>query len=144
MASFADVQKARVPSDGHRAAAHDLETRVLLGVVRRGHLEPAVEPQMADREIEHLGADEPDVDHVGPGGSSALDRRLRHGRRRAAHVAPDGDAFRLELLDVGAADLARAVLVDLVRIDPPDVVGFEDLWIQHRGDGKRGPDRSYT
>ena len=105
---------------------------------------PAVEPEVADREVEHLGADEPDVDHVGPGGRGALDRRLRHRRRRDAHVAPDGDPLRLELLDVGAPDRARAVLVDLARIDPADVVGFEDLRIEHRRDGKRGLDRSYT
>ena len=113
--SVADVQQARVAADRQRAAADDLHARVLLRVVRRGDLEPAVEPEIADREIEHLGADEPDVDHVGPGGRGALDRRLRHRRRRDAHVAPDGDPFRLELLDVGAPDRARAVLVDLVR-----------------------------
>ena len=99
---------------------------------------------MADREVEHLGADEPDVDDLGPGRRRALDRRLRHRRRRDAHVAPDGDLLRLELLDVGAPDRARAVLVDLVRIDPADVVRLEDLRIEHRRDAKRGLVRSYT
>src|SRR5262249_21645739 len=96
------------------------------------HLEPAVEAEAADREIEHLGADEPDVDHLRSRGRRALDRRARHTRRGAPHVTPDGDPLRLELLDVRAADLPRAVLVDLVRVDSTDVVGFEDLRIQHR------------
>ena len=31
----------------------------------------------------------------------------------------------------------------LVPEDPPDVVGLEDFWIEHRGNGKCGPYRSY-
>ena len=76
--SVADVQQARVAADGHRAAADDLHARVLLRVVRGGDLDSAVEVEVADRGIEHLGADEPDVDDVRPGGRCALDHRLRH------------------------------------------------------------------
>ena len=64
--SVADVQQARVAADRQRAAAHDLHPRVLLRIVRRGHLDAAVEPEVTDREVEHLGADEPDVDRPRP------------------------------------------------------------------------------
>ena len=140
----ADVQKARVAADGQRASAHDLHPGVLLRVVRRGHLDAAVEPEVADGEVEHLGADEPDVDHLGPSGRSALDRRLRHRGRRDAHVPPDRNPLRLELLDVAAPDRARSLLVEVDGVDPAHVVRLEDFWIEHRRDGKRGLDRSYT
>ena len=74
--AVADVQQARVAADGQRAAADDLHARVLLRVVRGGDLDAAVEAVLADGEIEHLGADEPDVDDVCAGVGSALDRRL--------------------------------------------------------------------
>jgi hypothetical protein len=46
--------------------------------------------------------------------------------------APDGDLLRLELCDVGAADRVDTLLVELGRIDTSDVVGLEDLGIEHR------------
>jgi hypothetical protein len=142
--SVTDVQQARVAAHRQRAAAHDLHPGVLLRIVRRGYLDAAVEREVPDGEIEHLGADEPDVDYLGARRRGTLDRRLRHPLRRRAHVPADRDPLRLELLHVSAADRARAILVDLGRVDPAHVVGFEDLRIQHRRDGKRGPDRSYT
>ena len=50
------------------------------------------------------------------------------------HVAPDRDPPRLELLDVGAADRVRAVLVELGRVDAADVVCLEDLRVEHGAD----------
>ena len=41
---------------------------------------------------------------------------------------------RLEVLDVGAADRVRALLVELVRIDAADVVRLEGLRIEHEPD----------
>ena len=38
---------------------------------------------------------------------------------------------RLELLHVGAADRVGAGLVELVGVDPSDVVGLEDLRVEH-------------
>ncbi len=46
--------------------------------------------------------------------------------------------------DVGAADRVAPVLVDIGPVDTADVVGFEDLRIQHVRDGKCPPIRSYT
>ena len=79
-----------------------------------------------------------------PRRGSALDRRLRHRGRRDAHVPPDRNPLRLELLDVAAPDRARSLLVEVDGVDPAHVVRFEDFWIEHRRDGKRGLDRSYT
>ena len=78
--TIADLQESRVAADGQRAAAHDLHPRVLLGVVRRGDLDAAVEPLRPDREVEHLGADHPEVEHVGTAVRRAADRRRGHGR----------------------------------------------------------------
>src|ERR671936_311824 len=123
----------KVPSgaEEQRAAADDLHARVLLRVVRGGDLDPAVEAEVADGEVEHLGADEPELEDVYAGLRGAADGRRGHGRRGDAHVPADGDLPRLELLRVGAADRVRALLVELVGIDPADVVGLEHLRIEH-------------
>ena len=42
----------------------------------------AVQPELADREIDHLGADEPEVEHVGAAVGRAFAHRRRHRRRR--------------------------------------------------------------
>ena len=120
------------PPTGIAPSPHDLHPGVLLRVVRGGDHDPAVEAERADREVDHLRPDEPDVDHVGARLGRALDQRRRHRRRGEPRVAPDGDPLRRELLDVGAPDRARAVLVDLRRVDPAHVVRLEHVGIEHR------------
>ena len=53
------------PGQRERAALDELRARVGLRVVRGGAHQPAVELARADRPVEHLGADHPDVEHVG-------------------------------------------------------------------------------
>ena len=53
------------------------------------------------------------------------------------HVASDRDAARRELLDVGAPDCVSTGLVELVGVDPPDVVCLEDAGVEHCGDSTR-------
>ena len=142
--AVADLQQARVAADGQGSAADDLHARVLLRVVRSRDLDAAVQVEVADREIDHLGAHEPDVDHVGARRGRSFDHRLGHRRRGEPHVAPDRDLLRLELLDVGAADRVAALLVELRRVDAAHVVGLENLRIEHARDAKRPPIRSYT
>ncbi len=96
---------------------------------RHGHA--AVEPELADREIEHLGADHADVDDIGAAVGRALDQRCGHRRRREPHVAADGDPARLELLDVRAPDRVGALLVELGRIEPAHVVRLEGSRVEH-------------
>ena len=71
---------------------------------------------------------------VGAAVGGALDQRRAHRGRGEAHVAADRDPARLEVLDVGAADRVRALLVELVGVDAADVVGLEGLGIEHGHD----------
>ncbi len=135
----ADLLEAGVASDRERAAAHDLHPRVAARVVRRGDADPAVERELADREVDHLRAHEPEVENVGAAVRRALDRRGSHGRRRDAHVATDRDRARLEVLDVRPPDAVGAVLVQLARVQPADVVGLEDTRVEHSADARPLP-----
>ena len=99
--------------------------------MRRGDADAAVEPELADGEIDHLRSDHPQVEHVRAAVDGAVDQCRGHRRGGEPHVAADGDPLRLELLDVGAADRVRAFLVQLVGIETADVVGLEGLGIEH-------------
>src|SRR5215471_18423967 len=129
--SVSDVQEAGVAADGQRALADDLHARVLLRIVRRGDRDPAVEPELTDREVDHLRPDQPEIEHVRALGDRPACHGLDHGRRRGAHVVADRDPVRLEDLHEGTADRLRTPLVELGRVDPADVVGLEDLRIEH-------------
>ena len=119
-----DVVEAGVAADRERPAPHDLHARVVLRVA-------AVEPELADGEIDHLGSHEPEIEHVRATVRRALDGGGRHRRGREAHVPPDADRARLEVLDVCSRDPVRAVLVELRWIEAAHVVRFEDLGIEH-------------
>ena len=133
----ADLVETGVASDRQRAAADDLHPRVLLGVVRSGDADPPVEAELADGVVEHLGPDQAEVEHLGAAVGCAVDGRLRHPRRRQAHVAPDRDAVRREFLDIRAPDRVGARLVELVGVDPAHVVRLEDFGVQHCCDSTR-------
>ena len=80
--AVAHVEEARLAADRKRAGADDLHPRVLLGVVRGGDADAAVEPELADGEIDHLRADEAEVEHVRAGIGRAVDQRARPSRAR--------------------------------------------------------------
>ena len=96
--------------------------------------DPAVELQIADREIDHLGPDEAQLEHIGSRVGRPFGDRLRHRRARDPHVVPDRDFPRLELLDEGTPDRVGAVLVELCGVDPAHVVRLEGLRIEHHQD----------
>ena len=123
--AVAHIEKARLAADRQRPGAHDLHARVLLRVVRRRDGDTAVEPELADREIDHLCADEPEVEHLRAAVRGALAHGRGHRRRRHAHVVPDGDPLGLELVDERAADAIRTVLVELRLVEAADVVRLE-------------------
>ena len=127
----AHLLEAGVATHGQRARADDLHARVLLRVVRGGDADAAVEPELADRVVDHLGADHSEVVNIG----AAVRRALHHGRghrgSRDAHVAPDGDRAGLEMLDVGAADRVGAFLVQLRAVEAANVVRLEDPGVEH-------------
>ena len=62
-----DLGKSRVSTDRKRSAPDDLHPRVLLGVVRCGDADPAVETELGDRVVQHLRADEPELDRIATG-----------------------------------------------------------------------------
>ena len=126
-----DLEETRLAPDREGAAADDLHARVLLRVVRGGDANAAVEPELGDGEVDHLRADQTDVEHVGASVQRALHERGRHTGRGDAHVTTGCDSARLEVLDVRAADRVRAFLVELVRMDAADVVGLEHLRVEH-------------
>ena len=97
---------------------------------------------MANGEVQHLGATSPMSTTSACARSASIAACAIEGEGRA--FPADGDPLRLELLDVAAPDRARSLLVEVDRVDPAHVVRFEDFWIEHRRDGKRGLDRSYT
>ena len=123
----AHVEEARIAADGEGAAPDDLHPRVLLRVVRGGDHDAAVEVELADSEIEHFGADHPDVLDLGAAVGGPLHDRPGDGRGRDAHVAPDRDRLGLELLDVRPAHRIGARLVQLGRVDAAHVVRLEGL-----------------
>ena len=99
--------------------------------MRGGDCDAAVEAELADGAVEHLRAHHPDVDDVRARVGRAVDRRPRHRWSREAHVPPDRDPPRLEVLHVRATDGVRTVLVELVGIDASHVVRLERRGIQH-------------
>ncbi len=92
--------------------------------------EAALVAVLADGEVHHLGAREPDVVDVAAGVERAADRGLGELLRGQPHVVPDGDARRLELVDVRTRDPVRPVGVELVGDDAAHVVGLEDSGVE--------------
>ena len=66
-----------VAADRQSAAAHDLHPGVVLRVVGGGDADASVELELADGEVEHLGADEPEIVDLG----SRVGCPVHHGRR---------------------------------------------------------------
>ena len=127
-----DLVEPRVAADRERAAADDLHAVVGRRVVRGGHLEPALVAVLADREVEHLGADLAEIDDVGAGVGRAPDRGCRDLGRREAHVSPDRHDLGLERGDIPAGDCVCTVRVELVWHDSAHVVRLEHGGRQHR------------
>ena len=135
----AQLADARVARQGEGAALDELGAGVALRVVGGGAHQTAVEAPRADRPVEHLGADHPDVEHVGALVGDTAGVGLGHGRRGQAHVTaePDAQLGGRRALQIGehagkaAPDPVREPLVHLVRIEAADVVGLEDRGVDH-------------
>jgi hypothetical protein len=117
-----------------RPALHELRPGVGLRIVRRCALEPAVQPSRPDGPVQHLRPDHPHVEYVSAFVGDASRVLLGHRGRRQAHVAPDCNAHfsHRDVLEIGedareaAPDPVRELLVDLIGVDPPNVVRLED------------------
>src|SRR2546428_12607495 len=103
-------------------------------MVGASNRDAAVEPQVAEGKIQHLGTDGAELERVGARVRGSVGNRRGQRRARHPHAMPDCDPFRLELLDKGATDRVSALLVELRGVDGTDVVCLEHLWIEHRRD----------
>src|SRR5215210_3031851 len=101
--------------------------------MRGGDHDSAVEAELRDGEVEHLGPNEAYVHHVGAALPSAADRRFGNRRRRQTRVSPHGQGVQVEHLDERSPDAAGAALVDRVGVDAPEVVRLENLRIERHG-----------
>ncbi len=131
----ADVLDARVAGQRDRPLAHQLGAGVGLGVVRGGAHQPAVQLARADQEVQHLAAHLARVDHVRARRQQPLAVARRELRRAQAHVAPEPHAQprdrlareRAEHVREGPPDPLGEVAVDLLAVQPADVVRLEDV-----------------
>ena len=104
------------------------------GLCEAVHIRPPSRLARADEEVEHLGADLADVEHVRALGDHALAVARGELGRGEAHVAAEADAQLGGGLagEVGddarerAADRLGDVAVDLLAVEAADVVGLED------------------
>src|SRR3954447_521812 len=127
------LAQAGVAREGDGVLAADIEAVVVLGIVRGGHHGPARLPEVPDGEVERVGRDEPEVEHVRSSLRDALYEGLLQRLAREAHVAGHDDpgAFEVEVLYEGAADVACHVLVQILRIHATDVVSLEYGLVEH-------------
>ena len=120
-----DIREPRVLADGGGARPAQLDPVVLGGVVAGSeHRRRRVEPPR--REVHEVGRDQPELDHVGAGQGGAVGERGRERLRRRPHVPPHQHQRRARERDERVADPPRDVVVEVVRVQPTDVVGLED------------------
>ena len=120
-----DLGQPGVLPDGQGAGPAQLHAVVLGRVVAGGeHRGRGVEA--AGGEVAEVGGGLAEVDDVGAGHDRALGERRDQGRRRRPGVAADEHAGRAGERHEGVADAAGDRLVELVGIDPANVIGLED------------------
>ena len=136
-----DLGQAGVLADRQRARPAQLHA-VVLGRVVAGGEHRGRRVERAGGEVAEVGGGQPEVDDVGAGDQRALgeggDQRL--GRR--AGVAADEHAGRPGERHEGVADAAGDRFVELVGIDPANVIGLEDgveRRVGHRSLGSSPP-----
>jgi len=82
--------------------------------------------EVTDGVVVHGGRAQTDVQHVPPGGPQALDQRVgdRHGD--LSHVVTDHHGSLVHPVTGRHADVPGPGFVELIGVDPPDVVGLEN------------------
>src|SRR5690606_30096956 len=120
-----DVLEAGIGADRPRLLADHLHAVVVRRIVARGDHDAAVELLVESGEVDDLGADDADIEHVDARVGEAARERRREGRARQADIAPDGHPACADELGVSAADAVGDVLVELARDAAADVVGLE-------------------
>ncbi len=132
-----DVGEAGLDADGRGAGPAELDAVVLGRVVAGGeHGSGGVEGP--GREVDEVGGGEAEVDDVDAGSGHPVGERGDERLGRGPGVAADEDSRGSGEGGERAADEPGDGLVELVGVDPPDVVGLEDRVERRRWDGHAG------
>ena len=126
LAALLELGDAGVAAQRQRALPDQLHAVVLRRVVRGGDHGAAVQPPRGDAEVQHLRGHEAEVDGRGAGRGGAGGEGLEQPGGRGARVHARAEPGRAQLLRQGAADALGGGLVELLRVQPADVVGLED------------------
>ena len=125
-----DPGEPGVLTDGPGAGTAELDAVVLGGVVARGE-HRARQAERAAGVVEPVGARQTDEDGVDAAGGQTLGERRREVGRARPHVVADDDgggALRVgDHLGEGDAQRVGDPLVELLRDEPADVVGLDEV-----------------
>src|SRR5215204_89592 len=128
-----DLAQTSVAREGDSFVAAELEAVVVFGVVRGGDHGTAGFPEVPYGEVQRVGRDEPEVEHVGPSLRYPLNKRLLQRLAREAHITGHDDpgALEIQVFHEGAPDVTGYSLVQVLRINAADVVGLEYGLVEH-------------
>src|SRR5215204_5467387 len=128
-----DFAQASVAGEGDGVFAAELEAVVVFGVVRGGDHGAAGFSEVPHGEVQGVGRDELEVEHVGPSLRYAFNERLLQRLAREAHIAGHDDpgALEIQVFHEGAPDVTGYSLVQVLRINAADVVGLEYGLVEH-------------
>src|SRR5215211_6945446 len=129
----ADLAETRVSREGNGFLPAELEAVVIFGVVRGCYHGPAGLLEVPYGEVERIGRDQPEVEDISARLCNPLNKGLLQSLARDAHVAGHDDpgAREVQMRHESAAYVSCHILIQALRIDAPDVVGFEYRLVEH-------------
>ena len=121
-----DLGKPRIGPYGRRAPPAELETVVPGRIVRSGH-HRGRRPLESGVEIDDLGGNHPEINHIDPRGVDPGYERRGQGVGRRPAIATHGHHLRAREPGERGAYPSGVTFIEFTRIDPtPHVVGLED------------------
>ena len=120
-----NVKQTGFRRNGTYALADEFHAVVLFGIVRRGDHDAAVKIVVARREVNHFGADLPNVKNVTARLGESANKRVAQRGTRQANIVPDGNFMRAEQFGKNSADAICQLLIDAFGINAANVVGSE-------------------
>src|SRR5918997_4287865 len=133
LGDVAYLSDAVLAGEGDGILPAQLEAVVVLGVVGGGDHGATWLLEVPDREVQRVGRDEPQVQHVRASLRDAFNEGLHQSLPAQPHVAGDDDSGPrdAEVGHEGAPDVPGHVLVQAIRVHAPDVVGLEYRLVDH-------------